>query len=257
MLRRWLVCGTLVLLAALGSTFVVRGPASAASPFFQAAGRIDVEYFPEPTAAEGRILRALDERVSLHFRDASINDLAEYLREATGENVYVDVQELEEYEVDPEEPLFTSELYSIPLKTGLRLLLESYELAIVVQDGLLRITTLELAEELLITRVYPVSDLVAYGGAQDFDPLIELIENTLEVDSWDPVGSGTMQEFDATGVLVIHQTRSVHDQVLELLRGLRSSRHVSYGGGSYNGASASGPFFPTASRRATLPMMAR
>ena len=69
MLRRWLVCGAFVLLAALGATFVVRGPALAASPFFQAAGRIDVEYFPQPTAAEARILRALDER-----RDVGPND---------------------------------------------------------------------------------------------------------------------------------------------------------------------------------------
>ena len=257
MLRRWLVCGTLVLLAALGSILVVRGPASAASPFFQTAGRIDVEYFPEPTAAEERILRALDERVSLRFRNASINDLAAYLREATGENVYVDRQELESFDVDPGKPVFTSELHSLPLKTGLKLLLDEQDLTYLLHDEVLWITSLEASEELLITRVYPVSDLVFYGSALDFDPLIELIENTLEVDSWDPVGDGTMQEFDATGVLVITQTRNVHDQVLELLRGLRASRHVSYGGDSYNGASTSGSFFPTASRRATLPMMAK
>lgn len=251
MTRRWLVSGTFVLLAAFGSLLLLRDPAAAASPFFQSAGAIDVEYFPRPSDSERRILRAFEERVSLRFRDASLYELADYLREATGENVYLDTRELSDLGIDLAERTITVDLRSLPLKTGLGLILDGLELTAVVHGEMLWITSAAKAEELLVTRVYPVSDLVTYGGGQDFDPLMDLIENTLEVDSWDPVGLGTMQEFEATGVLVISQTHAVHDQVLELLRGLRASRYVNYGSGS--SATASGSFFPAADRRATFP----
>ena len=250
MSRRWLIFA--VLLGAMEVSALLRcRPTSAAGPFFQSTGRLDIEYFPQPSEAEQRIRRALDERVSLRFRNASLNDLADYLREVTGENVYLDTRELSDLGVDPAAREINAELHAVPLRAGLNLLMEQVELGAIVHNGMLYITSYAMCDDMLFTRVYPVSDLISYGGGQDFDPLIELIENTIEVDSWDPVGPGTMQEFEATGVLVVNQTSGVHDQVLELLRGLRASRHVSYGGNLNNGG-GSGSFFPAADRRATL-----
>ena len=50
-----------------------------------------------------------------------------------------------------------------------------------------------------------------FGGA-DIDPLRELIENTIEVESWDPTGAGKMHEFKSKLALEINQTQSVQKQ---------------------------------------------
>ena len=54
----------------------------------------------------------------------------------------------------------TKTLRSITLRSALRLILKDLELTYVVRDEVLQITTPEDAESQLITKVYPVGDLV-------------------------------------------------------------------------------------------------
>lgn len=60
------------------------------------------------------------------------------------------------------------------------------------------------------------------GVAADFDALIELITNTIAVESWDEVGgAGHIEEFRSNLSLVISQTQEVHEQIQDLLDQLR------------------------------------
>ena len=60
------------------------------------------------------------------------------------------------------------------------------------------------------------------GVIADFQPLIELIQSTIEPDSWDEVGgAGTMQEFRQNLSLVVSQTQEVHEKIQALLEQLR------------------------------------
>ena len=65
----------------------------------------------------------------------------------------------------------------------------------------------------------------AGGGAAiaDFDPLIELIQNTIDPQSWLDTngGPGTINEFRANLSLVISQTLENHERIQDLLESLR------------------------------------
>ncbi|MEE2707221.1 MAG: hypothetical protein VX988_09230 [Planctomycetota bacterium] len=63
----------------------------------------------------------------------------------------------------------------------------------------------------------------AGGGSQaDFDALIELIQTTIEPDSWDEVGGpGSIAEFETNLSLVISQTQEIHEKITDLLEQLR------------------------------------
>lgn len=59
-------------------------------------------------------------------------------------------------------------------------------------------------------------------GGPDFDTLIDLIQNTVEPDSWeDNGGTGTVQPFYPNLTLVISQTEAIHEKIKDLLNQLR------------------------------------
>jgi hypothetical protein len=93
------------------------------------------------------------------------------------------------------------------------------------------ITSPEKASSVLVTRVYPIVDLVTMpgeGNAQlcfDYDSLIELITTTISPTSWDEVGGpGSISPHESTCTLVFNQTRDVHQQVEALLIAIRAAR---------------------------------
>jgi hypothetical protein len=103
------------------------------------------------------------------------------------------------------------------------------------------ITSTEDAGSRLITRLYPVLDLVTRRtlvyeansvgtsrtggsnlGAADYESLIDCIITTIDPDSWDDVGGpGSISHFDNAGILIIAQTPDVHPKIGALLDSLR------------------------------------
>ncbi|MGD9126639.1 MAG: general secretion pathway protein GspD [Planctomycetia bacterium] len=61
------------------------------------------------------------------------------------------------------------------------------------------------------------------GGSQaDFDGLIELIQATVDPETWSEVGgAGSISQFETNNVLVIRQTQEVHEKIQNLLEQLR------------------------------------
>jgi hypothetical protein len=136
------------------------------------------------------------------------------------------------------------------VESVLRFLLTRRQLDFVPEDDVLVITRSGKADQKLITRTYPVADLIAApdkaegeaappakeGGdaappqarrATPFRSLMQAIESTVEPDSWESLsGPGTMSPVAQSGSLVIRQTWSNHRQVLQLLRSLRESKRL-------------------------------
>ena len=69
-----------------------------------------------------------------------------------------------------------------------------------------------------------------FGGVtlQDFQPLIELIQNTIAPDSWQDTGQGlgTVQAFTPNLSLIVSQTQEIQDQIQDLLSKLRELNDV-------------------------------
>ncbi|MCE9528584.1 MAG: hypothetical protein K8R36_21275, partial [Planctomycetales bacterium] len=114
-------------------------------------------------------------------------------------------------------------------------------LTFIVKNEVIQITTPEDAGSQLLTRIYPVLDLVSRRtpvydtgavvtsrtaggrmGVADYKSLMNVITSTIDPDSWDDIGGpGSIAEFDNAGILIISQTREVHQKIGPLLNSLR------------------------------------
>ena len=112
-------------------------------------------------------------------------------------------------------------------------MLEKYDATYIIKNEVLQITTNKAASspKNLQTRIYGVEELVqrleeVFDSDKpqvvvEFDPLIELIENTIHPNSWlsGGDGDGTISGYETAKmkVLVISQTPKVHKSIEHLL----------------------------------------
>lgn len=190
--------------------------------------------------AEDRIEAALTQQVSFDFSEEPFQDAIDSIRHKTGLPILLATKKLEEAAINPDMRV-TISLHNLTLEAFLRNFTRELGLTFFVRDEVLQITTPEDAGSQLITRIYPVLDLVARrtsvqesnsavtsrtaggrGGAADYDSLIDCITTTIDPDTWDDVGGpGSIAQFDNAGVLIISQTWDVHPKIGKLLNSLR------------------------------------
>jgi hypothetical protein len=111
--------------------------------------------------AEAEILKQLDEPTRMDFEETPLDEVVDYLKEFHGIEIQLDTKALDEVGIGSDTPV-TSRVRGISLRSGLRLMLKAVDptLTYAIQNEVLMITTREAAEENLVTRVYPVADLV-------------------------------------------------------------------------------------------------
>jgi hypothetical protein len=168
---------------------------------------------------------ALAKRVSPDFTEASLDDIAEYLRKESGLRVVVDAKEIESEKLGK----ISARLKDVELKTAMNSMLRSNKLGWTVADGVFWITTEGRIEEMLETRVYDVSDLRPADQNDekapfDYNQLIDMITATIRPTSWDAVGGPcNIEPFSQGKVhsISILQNWRTHEQIRELLAELR------------------------------------
>lgn len=109
--------------------------------------------------AEERISKALDETTSMEFVETPLSDVVDYLKDLHKIEIQLDTRALEDAGAGSDTPI-TKNLKGISLRSALRLLLGGLDLTYVIKDEVLLITTPEKAGSELVTKVYPVADLV-------------------------------------------------------------------------------------------------
>ena len=109
--------------------------------------------------AEAKILEALDDDTRLEFIETPLDQVVDFLKDQHGINIELDAGELDNVGIGTDVPI-TRNLKGITLRSALRLMLKDLELTYVIRDEVLLITTPEEAEAELVTKVYPVGDLV-------------------------------------------------------------------------------------------------
>jgi len=125
------------------------------------------EYLPaayDPQSpVEKRVLDALKKETpsTFKFDNNSLNDVKAAIENIFDIPVVFDEKALEGIDVqDAQSFAITANLPGMPLRSALRNMLGGKDLAYVVKDDALRITTRESAAEALVLRAYPVGDLV-------------------------------------------------------------------------------------------------
>jgi len=216
-----------IALGAFTSPLVYLTPATlaqAADPKEEATARPSepaVEYLPKLTLVEETILAALEKPTTMDFIETPLQDAVDYLKDFHGIEIQLDTKVLEGAGIDTETQL-TRKLHKISLRAALRILLAPHDMTFDIRDEVLQLTTKEEADNWLITRTYPIGDLL---DGKDYDSLVEAITSSVGVNSWDEHGGpGNISEVAGSKSLVISQTRDVHDKVLTLLRSLRAAR---------------------------------
>lgn len=191
-----------------------------------------VEYLPRPTANEQRIVAALEEKTSFHFEEVPLDQAMKQIAMHHNINIVLlmDGQAAKETRVS----LHVAE---VSLKNALKLMLQLPMLSYVAADEVLKIVPREELDAHRFTRIYPVQDLV--GQSEDFESLILAIQQSVARGTWTvtqtfgqggnpihPAATGGISKVPASGSLVIHHNLQVHEEVLQLLRGLREAKSI-------------------------------
>jgi hypothetical protein len=109
--------------------------------------------------AEERIKQALEDSTVMEFVETPLSDVVDYLKDYHKIEIQLDTKALEDAGAGSDTPI-TKNLKGISLRSALRLMLGGLDLTYVIKDEVLLITTPEKASSELVTKVYPVADLV-------------------------------------------------------------------------------------------------
>jgi hypothetical protein len=193
---------------------------------------------PKKTAArssnekEAEIIKALEKKqVSFNFEGTPLKQVVEDLRNLTGLNIYVDMPALDEEGISMDTPI-TIKFEQISLKAGLKMLLHNAKLTYVVQDEVLKITTLESQKGTPYSATYPIGDILdqdfacflgaCKSRAEKANTIVTVIRKIVSSRSWiDAGGPGTIEYFPMSQYLVVNQTADVHEVIAEVLQTLR------------------------------------
>lgn len=194
-------------------------------------GRIEVESLPRYTAEDARIVRTLDGPTAFDFEDVPLSDVVKELAQQHQINIVIDYGAFRPEESPKAIHTASLKVREVSLKNALKLLLDSVQMTYMVEESTLKIVPVEAVYRKTVTRIYPVQDLV--GESSDFESLIMAIRQSVARGSWDTAGNGVTEssiimggisKVPASGSLVIHHNYQVHQEVLDLLRGLREAK---------------------------------
>lgn len=163
--------------------------------------------------------RKLDQEASVSFEDTPLETAVAELASTTQADIRLDVPALRAVRVREREPV-SLELSDRKLSTVLQALVMDLDLTWVLRDGVLWITTNDVADSLMKTAVYDVRDLCR--DANESDALAEaIISQTLE-DWEDSGGAGTVQ-FARAGTMIVRNRENIHNEVATLLEAYRTA----------------------------------
>jgi hypothetical protein len=153
-------CRTLWLLAPLLLSLV------SAAPWADTAQRIrqqkQQEQKSNPTAEARQILK--HKVTDVNFNNVALSDAIDNIRDRSGLNVHVNWRALEGVGITRQTAV-SARMHDVPLRKLLRTIINDAGSADTItyylDDGVVEITTREMADQQMITKVYPVADLVA------------------------------------------------------------------------------------------------
>ena len=187
---------------------------------------------PPLTADEIKAVLDAPLKAPLQYAEQPLNEVINELQEQYQIPILFDQAALDEVAISPDTEV-TINLGHISLRSALNLMLRQPGLEVLtyaVDDEVLLITTEEKANEKLSVEVYVVDDLIKdypqqMGGDKNpYSSLAQVITSCVEYDTWKVNGSGEgAVQLIQPGILVVAQTRRVHEQVQDLLEKLRSA----------------------------------
>ena len=179
----------------------------------------------DPTEHE-ELRNKLDSRVSVDFQKVSLTSAIETLAEQTGTDIRFDPLAIKEFGNRLRSPV-TLTLKDQKLQTILRALLREFSLSVILENGVISISTAAYAQEQYKTAVYFVKDLCQ--TQEETVALMNAISRQTQGEAiWynenqDEEVKGGVIVFARVGTMVVRQWEKTHWQVSSLLENYRSA----------------------------------
>ncbi len=204
----------------------------------------------ETDAKKAEVVNKLNTmRLNLDFKDSTLDDVLNYIRDVSGLNIVVDAEVSQK--LNPEQLKITLRVKDLLLKSCLKLMLSSRDLTATYKEGVILVVPKGKTDKAVYLQIYDVRDLLV--KIQDFaGPKVELVSPskggggpltgatfTLEEPkstiteefisemvkantgdrTWDenPAASVTL----TNGMLIVSQSRRVHGEIKQLVNLLR------------------------------------
>jgi hypothetical protein len=171
--------------------------------------------YPEAGAAERRIQAALDDETTVNFTDTPLEDAVLFLQQQHDIPILLDVLAIEEAGVLVDEPV-NMVLADVSLRSAMRLILSQLTLAAVVEDDVLKITTVEVANRVQKTRSYNVSSLIQSPAEEEWSDLTAVVELVGQEH-----GELQITPVRSVGALVVRTSPAGHQAIVQVLESLR------------------------------------
>jgi hypothetical protein len=118
------------------------------------------------TDKEKAIMRGLSTPVSLDLKDAHFEDVIHQLENAIGQTIELDPAAMQEAQVNYDTPVAVKFARPVAARTILRSVLSGLNMAYVIRDQSIQVTTALKAKDMMVTRSYYIGDLIGNGMAQ-------------------------------------------------------------------------------------------
>jgi hypothetical protein len=162
----------------VASTALFAGTVLCAMP----AGAADNSAITARSAASTSLKRSLDKPLpEIRFNGTSFSDCIDFLTDASGVNVVVDWKALEAAKVTKDTPITLRLSSAVRLRKVMTLVLDQAAgagvLTYYVDQGVLQITSQDAEDKLLVTRLYPIQDLLFQAPDYNNAPNLDLTQN--------------------------------------------------------------------------------
>ncbi len=175
-------------------------------------------WLPPPSAQEDKIRAALDHRTEMQLVDTPLQDAIDFLEDLHQINILIDTPSLTAANVEKDVPV-TLELADVSLRSTLNLVLAQHGLTFLIEDEVVKIVTVASASSRFSTRIYPIPDLAE--NEQEAETISDSIKAAAGVGVWSEKGGGSISYVHRSRSLVVRQTFSAHEDIVEMLKGLR------------------------------------
>ncbi len=207
-----------------------KGNGEAADPFSSGPAKVAAKKTPaapkpqKPASSDERVREALDQPTRMEFVDMPLQDAMNFLKDLHQIEIQLDNRALEDAGVGSDTPVSRG-LERLPLKSALRILLSDLDLAYIVQDDVLLITTQDKASEMREVRAYDVTKLVVPDAKAEeiAQTLVVLLSDTPQQSGGGPLAPPGLQKIRIVplrDLLVILASQEEHEEIAKILEQL-------------------------------------
>jgi hypothetical protein len=183
------------------------------------------------TKEETALLKALNSKMTPDFdkSNTTLKNFLEYIQDKVpGLTIFVDEGSMKEANIEYDTPVGFKVKNQVTVRTILKKVLADVGMTYIIKDGAVQVITPEKTKDYLVTRAYPVQDLIApfdmrmpqYATQaqmfQNAQALIQMIVNMVEPTSWVGMserGYGSIWYDPASMAIMVRHTAEMHYQL--------------------------------------------